>query len=118
MATITQQEASRRYYLRHRETYLEKQRVRHKVYRDAIKVFVDEVVKSLPCRDCGGSFAAPAMEFDHIIPPTNGRRIGQIRTNLTALRGELVKCELVCANCHNIRGHERGQHRGRNHVDR
>ena len=63
--------------------------------------------KEAPCVDCGNSFPSECMDFDH--------RPGEIKLfvpnripNLEALKVELTKCDLVCANCHRIRTKRRG----------
>lgn len=64
--------------------------------------------KAGPCMDCNGIFPPEAMEFDH--------RPGVVKCyNPSSMRGmssariekELAKCDLVCANCHNIRTRKR-----------
>jgi len=64
-------------------------------------------LKSHPCTDCHQSFPPVCMQFDHV--PERGEKLLEINM-LTAstkkrelLLLELVKCDLVCANCHCIR---------------
>ena len=57
-----------------------------------------------PCVDCGHQFPAPAMQADHV----RGKKykISYFRYghgSESALRAELAKCEVRCANCHVIR---------------
>ena len=62
-------------------------------------------VKSQPCTDCRCRFHPAAMTFDHL-PGTmkRGDVADLIRGGCIGLaRAELVKCEIVCANCHAIR---------------
>ena len=59
--------------------------------------------KQGPCADCGGSFPACCMDFHHITGPklfTVGQGISR---SVAAMQAEIVKCVLVCANCHRIR---------------
>lgn len=65
--------------------------------------------KDKPYADCGSSFPACCMDFDH--------RPGEIKKfdigsggnrNLTLVKAEMKKCDLVCANCHRIRTKNRG----------
>lgn len=59
--------------------------------------------KDRPCTDCGNKFHFAAMEFDHVR--------GQKFFNLAAPAGwtyeeileEIMKCDVVCANCHRVR---------------
>lgn len=69
-----------------------------------------EPLKAGPCVDCGGTFPAVAMDFDHI----EGRKVasvsGMARGNASWKRvlAEIAKCDLVCANCHRVRTARRG----------
>lgn len=64
-------------------------------------------LKSRPCADCGNTFPAMVMEFDH----ARGRKrfeIGGGKYNsLGVVLTEVRKCDVVCSNCHTIRTHER-----------
>lgn len=61
-------------------------------------------LKSGPCLDCGLTFPAECMDFDHVI---EGKvdRVSQLAWNgpWDLVLEEIKKCELVCANCHRIR---------------
>jgi hypothetical protein len=64
-------------------------------------------LKKQPCRDCGQTYPPYVMDFDHI-----GEKSGEVSkfvyTNGTAtLLAEIEQCDVVCANCHRIRTHER-----------
>jgi len=67
------------------------------------------------CLDCGYAQHLDALEFDHV----PGRGEPEKRRCLATLwafsweriKAELNKCDLVCANCHRIRGKKRGQHK-------
>lgn len=72
-----------------------------------------ELMKALkegkPCMDCGGTFPLCAMEFDH--RPGEVKRFNISNSANRAVRTvlkEIEKCDLVCANCHRIRTHNRG----------
>jgi hypothetical protein len=53
------------------------------------------------CVDCGTKDIR-VLEFDHLKDKTIG--ISHMRTHsLERLKEEISKCEVVCANCHNIR---------------
>lgn len=64
-------------------------------------------MKARPCVDCGGQFPPECMDFDHV----RGEKVGDISKMLLwtteHLHDELAKCDLVCANCHRVRTHER-----------
>jgi hypothetical protein len=64
-----------------------------------------------PCADCGETFPPEVMQFDHR-PGTfkRGSISGDLRGAPRAIiREEMAKCDLVCANCHIIRTHERAR---------
>jgi len=66
--------------------------------------------KDVPCADCGGRFPPECMDFDHVRGKKAfgiGGRVG--RTPLKDLFREMAKCDVVCANCHRIRGRARGR---------
>jgi hypothetical protein len=60
-----------------------------------------------PCADCGGSWPAYVMHFDHV----RGKKVfglGQAGTlagaiSIKGLVREIEKCDVVCANCHALR---------------
>ena len=61
---------------------------------------------SVACADCGRH---AAMEWDHL---PGSEKVAEVSTlfrrgRMRALRTELAKCELVCANCHAVRSFER-----------
>lgn len=64
-------------------------------------------IKNVPCMDCGSSFPACAMDFDHRDPLVKKYSIGSalMDTTIDELITEISKCDIVCANCHRIRTH-------------
>lgn len=63
------------------------------------------------CIDCGYNAHPAALEFDHL--PEYGPRqitVSKLATAFTSIKAllvEIAKCEVVCANCHNIRTENR-----------
>jgi hypothetical protein len=66
-------------------------------------------LRSVPCVDCGRSFAQCSMEFDHRDPTTKVDAVTQMIANSSEdkLLAEAAKCDIVCANCHRLRTHRR-----------
>lgn len=67
--------------------------------------FVDGY-KSAPCVDCQKYHTPRCMEFDHLDAQQKSNNISQMvydACNLEIIFAEILKCELVCANCHRIR---------------
>lgn len=66
------------------------------------RLILDELKSETPCLDCKANKNSWQMDFDHI--GTKSTNVGWLlSSNTNKLLGELVKCELVCANCHRIR---------------
>ena len=67
-------------------------------FRDFINL-----IKSTPCKDCGGSFPPVAMDFDHV----QGNKVKSITDMFSYSKervlAEIKKCDVVCANCHRVR---------------
>lgn len=73
-------------------------------------------LKSLPCFDCGRRYPPYVMDFDHVRGEkryTIGGRRSDERLpgviSLSKLQEEVMKCDVVCSNCHRIRTFTRGQ---------
>lgn len=73
---------------------------------------ITDQIKSVPCKDCNQSFPPYVMDFDHINPKekefTICEQLGRYATK--RILREIEKCEVVCANCHRIRTHNRRVH--------
>jgi hypothetical protein len=61
------------------------------------------------CADCGYDENPVALEFDHLPGFVKLFNIGEQIGNLSmeSIWAEIAKCDVVCANCHNIRTSER-----------
>jgi L-lysine 2,3-aminomutase len=95
---------SRVHYLRHKAERMADSKRQKKTLKDVISAYKE----SKPCKDCADFFPACAMDFDHI----TSDKVDNIATLVSryakkALWKEIVKCELVCANCHRIRTQKR-----------
>lgn len=65
-------------------------------------------LKKKPCIDCNKIYPHYVMQFDHL--PHKGIKLFDIKSGgfqWDALYTEISKCELVCANCHLERTHQR-----------
>lgn len=84
------------------EWHRENNRRRYALARQTI----DEL-KSVSCADCGVSYPSWVMDFDHV----RGEKLFTI-AKMTYQKPELIKeeaskCDVVCANCHRQRTHNR-----------
>ena len=77
--------------------------------RVEFKAYVDEL-KRRPCSDCHQVFPPCVMDFDHRDGAAKVKEVSRIvgaASSMTGLLAEIAKCDLVCANCHRIRTHNR-----------
>jgi len=60
--------------------------------------------KDVPCADCGERYPFYVMDFDHVSGERK-KEVGAMRNvlNMEKVIEEILKCEVVCANCHRIR---------------
>ena len=75
----------------------------------AIRKYVSDL-KRVPCTDCGGGFAPHVMDFDHLEGESKVKSISELVANRASrerIDEEIAKCEVVCANCHRERTHQR-----------
>jgi hypothetical protein len=66
-----------------------------------------EIKLGLGCSDCGYRASADALEFDH--RPGEPKQFGIAASGhrWTDVLAEMLKCDVVCANCHRIRTRRR-----------
>ena len=97
----SQRPANVAYYAQNREREIRRVRVR----QDATLRLLRDL-RRVPCGDCGGTFEPHQMDFDHressskSFHVTSGRAMLMSRDRLNT---EVQKCDIVCANCHNVR---------------
>ena len=97
--------ASKRHYAANKQKYLD----RNKKYRAAIQTYIRGIKEALPCNDCGKNYPYYVMDFDHLERKENIISFLSASGRIGALKKEIEKCEIVCANCHRIRTHKRLQ---------
>lgn len=78
---------------------------RKRLWRKAARLWIDSLKEGRPCADCGEVFPPYVMHWDHL---PGHVKVSSISTmagawSREAIRDELKKCELVCANCHVMR---------------
>lgn len=83
---------------------VESRRINRTARRRALKEMVS-LAKRRPCLDCDQSYPHYVMDFDHV----RGEKIGHIAVlvhecvPIVMLEEEIMKCDVVCANCHRER---------------
>src|SRR5262249_33117784 len=94
------------YYQQHREAYVQRA-LRHKA---KLRAFL-QVAKNAPCADCGGCFPPCVLDFDHREGEDKLFNVSALNhhrwVSIQQLETEIAKCDLVCANCHRERTHQR-----------
>lgn len=82
---------------------------RHVINRISKKDFINKF-KDTPCADCNIKYLPYQMDFDHLNPNIKLFSIANgIGKSYDSIKTEIDKCELVCANCHKLRTHNRKQ---------
>lgn len=78
--------------------------------QEAKAEWVREYKLSHGCADCGYAEHHAALDFDHRPGTAKVRDIkkGQ-QLGWEALKTEVAKCDVVCANCHRVRTYNRRQ---------
>jgi hypothetical protein len=104
----------RSYYYLTRERQLELVKIRRKNYVEERKKYINKT-KNKPCVDCGKIYPPWVMDFDHREGTLKLSSIGGIHSgrlwSFEKIDEEIAKCELVCANCHRQRTHDRLERR-------
>lgn len=97
--------ASKKHYLLNKKKYLE----RNKSYRQSIHKFVRDIKEKSSCVDCNKNYPYYVMDFDHVDAGNKQNIISVLAATgrIGALKKEIEKCEIVCANCHRERTHQR-----------
>lgn len=100
-----QKAAQQKHYADNKGKYAESSRIAREKKRAKL-----QELKSGPCTDCGVSYPYYVMQFDHIAD-NKEFNIGKMmhKVSWQKILEEIAKCELVCANCHAERTHQRLQ---------
>jgi hypothetical protein len=97
-------EARRKHYRNNKQQYLDRNQNKKEELRNFLRA-----VKSYPCEDCGVGYPYWIMQFDHrpeedkLYAPARLHALGSWYKTVE----EVMKCDVVCANCHADRTHKR-----------
>lgn len=101
-------EYMRKWYVQNKALQITRVRISRVKRRDRLAEWINQF-KCKPCADCGGEFPPYLMDFDHVrgekLDDVCGMRMRTVSRE--AIRAEIEKCEVVCANCHRARTHAR-----------
>jgi ribosomal protein L35 len=109
------QEDSKRHYYRNKEQYL----ARNRKKRATLSDFLHKYKEFKGCGDCGAKFPYYVLDFDHrdptqkVFEPARLARQGSWDKMLE----EIAKCDVVCANCHRVRTHEKNHYAHNNVIE-
>ena len=94
---------TRNHYKKSKESYL-KRNLRS--YGKRRKIVVE--AKQHPCADCGVQYPYYVMDFDHRENEIKSFPLNRVNNaTVKVILAEMAKCDLVCANCHRERTHQR-----------
>lgn len=96
-----QAKAAKRHYEANKSIYklrASKAKIRH---RERNRLFVVSYLQSHPCVDCNEADPV-VLEFDHVRGDKEKEisRIVNWPKGISAIKSEIAKCEVRCANCH------------------
>lgn len=79
------------------------------IYRDSRNKIRNEIleyirkIKDVPCLDCGVKYPYYVMDFDHLRDKKFNLHLAARTGSIRQVKEEIVKCEVLCSNCHRIR---------------
>lgn len=94
----------RRWYAKNKQVQIERvKKIAERNYKE-----VCEYKEANPCNDCKKFYPHYVMDFDHVRGEKN-KNVSSLakRGSRKQIWEEIEKCDLVCANCHRQRTHER-----------
>ena len=68
------------------------------------------IKQTTPCADCGQQYPHYVTDFDHVRGVKRAKVAECTNCSWRVFLEELIKCDLVCANCHRLRTFDRGQY--------
>lgn len=93
----------RKHYLKNKDLYIQRAKHNKERMRDYVRS-----KKAKPCMDCGIMYPYYVMQFDHIDEKQYNIATLVNYNNRDKIDEEISRCEIVCANCHAERTHQRG----------
>ena len=103
-----QKEYSAQWYRRNRRRTLEKNKARSRAILDWLSVYKTE----RGCAECGYNSHACALDFHHLNEEDKLFALNeaqQRRDGSAKIRREAEKCIILCANCHRVHHHTKGE---------
>lgn len=94
---------AKEHYAANKQSYVDRAKKRS----ESVRRWLKDQKTGVPCADCGEVYPHYVMDYDHLGDKEfeiSDRPGGRSKERLLA---EIAKCELVCANCHRERSHQR-----------
>jgi hypothetical protein len=84
-------------------------RDRKRKHKSEMLAWIRELKEGSPCVDCHRHYPYYVMQYDHISDnkEVNIANVASRAWSKERIRSEIDKCDLVCANCHAERTHQR-----------
>lgn len=98
--------ANRDWYQKNKDRAKERSARNNLRYREEMLSWIKEYLLVHPCVDCGEGDPV-VLDFDHLRDKTQNISTLLQRRHKAALKSEVEKCEVVCANCHRRRTSQR-----------
>ena len=111
---IKAREDSKRHYQRNKPAYI----ARNSVKKGQLRDFLHKYKEFHGCCDCGNKFPYYVLDFDHQDPNEKSYQPAKLAEtgSWDKMLAEIAKCDVVCANCHRIRTHEKNHYSHSNVV--
>jgi hypothetical protein len=103
---------SKAYYHKNKAAQL----VRNATKKKGIKEYISMYKEYRGCMDCGQKYPSYVLDLDHRDPNEKKFTPSRLAKNNSwqQMMDELAKCDVVCANCHRIRTHDKNHYAHRN----
>lgn len=106
-------DARRAYSQAYRQRYGRRsnQSAMQKRLRQDRRLLLNNIKSRTPCADCRQIYPPYVMDFDHVTGDklfNVGAMVSKLNSSNKRILEEIAKCEIVCANCHRQRTHNRG----------
>jgi len=98
-------EDSKRHYQRNKPAYIARNTLKKSKLRD----FLHKYKEFHGCCECGGKFPYYVLDFDHRNPEEKSYQPAKLAEtgSWDKMLAEIAKCDVVCANCHRERTHQK-----------
>jgi hypothetical protein len=101
-------EDSKRHYQRNKSAYI----ARNSEKKGKLRDFLHKYKEFHGCCDCGNKFPYYVLDFDHRDPNEKSYQPAKLSEtgSWEKMLAEIAKCDVVCANCHRERTHQKGHY--------